>query len=198
MRSLRAELEGLTIKDEKGRIHVTDPETVDKALKLIELYAAYYERYTEHVPRVSKLSIPHFYRAVALAAEYGITLEELVARQFKSMSRYGIFRANCIDSKNMLEASLKSSDIILDELGRYKANIELYNSRTKLYGSELALRDSTNEFSPLFRAVMAHKLGLKEVVSAYYDAALVEYRTTPIAKEVFAGELGFFHPADVS
>ena len=196
MLNIEAELNGLELKDEKGRVHVADPELVAMALQVIELYKIFHEKYTGHAARVSRASIVYFYRAAVLAKGLKISPEELVARQFKSMSRIGIYRPTCISSADLLEESFKTSDVRLDELRRYKANIELYNSRTTLYGSELALRDSTNEFSPLFRVVMAHKLGLKEIVDAYYDDAVVEYQTTPVAKEVFQGDLSFLHPAD--
>jgi hypothetical protein len=197
MPDLETELASLEIRDDKGRIHVADPVVVSNALKIIELYKVYHEKYTDQPPRISYKSLLHFYKAALLAVSKDISVEELVARQFKRMSQIGVYRTNCIDSEKMLDESLKTVDLTLDELRRYQANIELYTSRTKLYGSELALRDSTNEFSPLFRVVMAYKLGLKETIDAYYAAALTEYQTSPIAKEVFKGELGFFNPADI-
>lgn len=198
MLDYRTELTHLELRDSDGRFHVASEAEVDKALKLIEMYKTHYEMYTGAQPRISQKSLKHFYGAVLLAAEKGLSIEELAAYQFRSMSRIGVYQTSAIDSRLLLEHALADSNVTSDALGRYRANIALFEARSKLYGPQLAVTDMTNDFTPLFRSVMAHRLQIPDVVRFCYAAAVAEYHTNPVAKELFASDLGFLHPDDVA
>lgn len=197
MRDLRTELEHVELRDESGRIHVASPFFIDLALEIYELYKLHYQRLTGYPARIGRASVKRFYSAAVLCHEKKLSPEEFVTYQFKTMTAVGVYQPTLLDSRDSLERAQAMSHVKLDELGRYRANLELYVARAKLYGPELAIRDSTNDFSALFRAVMAHRLGLTDVVAKYYSAALDEYRATQVSKELFAGELGFFNPSDI-
>lgn len=188
----------LDTRDDQGRFHVPDPELIETARAVArEFYAqaqALAEKNDKQYPRPSNKYAVHFYRAAELCRELALTPVEYVAIQLGYMAENGAIWPNGIANKAPFDQERNTRENRnLVALRRYGAQLDLFSARSKLYGPRLALKDPANDFSPLFRCVMARRNGLDDIQDRYIAEAVLELEATPVASELFDGELEFIH-----
>ena len=185
MFNLRATLEGLSIVDDDGRHHTARPQVVDVAVQIADLYVRECSRMAGRYERISEKSAPFLYKAAQLCLDLGKTPSEFVAVQLRGMLSSGQLWIRALASPHLHQEGASNGDVTLDAVAYYKAQLALFNDRSRLYGPTFALEDTANEFSPLFRWVLARDLGLTELAKAYAEAAHSELLTNPVARDVF-------------
>ena len=189
MIDLKEQLEGLDIVEE-GRHHVADPKLVNLAVRIAELYTDGCTQAIGHSQKFGVRSLKHLYNAAKLCDSYGETPELFVAKQIRGMLKYSKLWVNALASAAVHTSSEEDSNITLDSIRYYKSQLALFGARSRLYGPALAIEDEANDFSPLFRYVLASDLGLKHVADSYATAALKELSNNPVAKDIFGHRVG--------
>lgn len=186
MINLRQTLEGLELKDDAGRHITARPEIVDLALRIADLYASECLRTVGRHQRFTSDNAKHLYKAALLCNDLEETPEVFVATQMRGMLSSGQLWLSSLSSPRVHNNSKAFiGDVTLDAVAYYKAQLALFNDRSRLYGPTLAVEDLSNEFSPLFRWVLAHDLGLTDLASALLEDARNELLSNPIARDVF-------------
>lgn len=184
MLKLREELEALDIfEDDKHK--TADPRLVDLAVRIAELYEVGVTQAVGTSQRLTRRSLHHLYNAAKLCDQYGETPELFVAKQIRGMLKFSKLWVNALASATIHQAVDDDSNVKLDSIRYYKAQLALFDARSRLYGPALAVEDEANDFSPLFRFVLASDLGVKHVADAYETAARQELANNPVARDVF-------------
>ena len=186
--NIKAALETLELKDDKGRHIAPRPGMVELAQEIHDHFVIGYQQYTGKEAPLSKRHATAFYKAALLCHSRKEDPKVFVVKQLRGMATTGKFFPRLIYSEVITDAGDDGSDIKLDIIRHYKAQLALFDSRCKLYGPLNALTDEANDFSPLFRYVVAHEYGMKALASTYAAAALQELQHTPSAREVFGDD----------
>lgn len=189
-------LEELTIQDAEGRYRTPDPVLVELARRIFKLYVGRMESLAKKTGRRaarpgSKHAL-HFYRAAELCQELGLEAAEYVDIQVQYMSTSGSFWPNAIASRvpfELQQSDRQSRDLVA--LRRYKAQLDLLEARVRLYGPRSALKDPANDFTPLFRCVIARREGFDDIERRYLSQAMIELESNPVAREIFPEEVAF-------
>ena len=183
----------LEITDEDGNYHVPNPAICLVAVKLYELWPIMGGIYLQRVPSVKAKDGICFYRAAAICVELGLVPEVYIHRVFEGMARVGQYWPKLICSRRMLELGSEPDATRRErDLAHYQSQVYLFNARAPIYGTVPLLSDDTVAFTPLFRCVMGHVSGAKELAMKYKDAARLELAAVPVAREVFADQIPEF------
>ncbi len=183
--NIKAALETLELKDEHGRHIAPRPTLIDLAQELHDTFVTLYPQYVGGAAPLSKKHATAFYRAAVLCHSRKEDPQVFVTKQLRGMAVTGKFYPKLIYSEAMTDAGDDGGDIKLDVIRHYKAQLALFDSRCKLYGPLNALTDRANDFSPLFKYVVAQEYGMKALASTFAAVALQELLNTPSAREVF-------------
>lgn len=186
MRSqLQQLLEHVLLRDDDGRVFTAKPDIVQLAVRIGDLFTEECLRMTGRAQRITAANVVHVYKAAQLCRELGETPEVFVATQLRGMIERNQPWLTALGSTRVHEDSLAMRNVTLDAVLYYKAQLELFNARSRLYGPVLATEDASNDFSPLFRYILAEDLKLSHVAAAYEAAARRELLSNPVARDVF-------------
>lgn len=188
-RTIRICLEHLELKDEAGRFITARPHLVELALRIAELYQEGCRQIKVGAQPINRRNIIHLYNAAVLCESCQETPELFVATQLRGMLQFSKLWVNSLASRLIHDTAKSQVDIKVEAIRYYKAQLALFDLRCRLYGPALALEDEANDFSPLFRYVIAHDLGLTHVADAYASAAKTELTNNPVARDVFGNRL---------
>jgi hypothetical protein len=181
----------LDVVDADGSHHVADRETAELAFRILRQYEAMRPIYVPGIARVSKTHYPVFYRAAELCKRRGMTAEAFVKTQLEGMAMLGTFWPSAIASEKFERTLTDHNRSGVRSARHYLSQLHIFAERSRLDGPHLVLADDTIQFTPLFRAVMAAKYDLDDIVEANRTAALRELEGVPLAKEIFKGMLEF-------
>lgn len=181
--------DSLTIIDEKGQYHVPKPQLIKLAEQILELFIQRRPNYVPGHVRVPRQTLIQFYWAAQKCYDQGISAEVYIDRQLERMARIGQFWPQAIAAE--LSAYDSDRKDPLYGIHFYRTQINLFVERGKIFGECVAISDTNNDFSPLFRCVMANKLGLSDVVNRFYLDAKFELAALPIASEIFGESVDF-------
>lgn len=186
----------LELTDSQGRFDVVDPELAKLAHQIFNEFSAQRQELAKASGKVAAQVSPkhavHFYRAAELCREMDMNPIEYVALQLEHMAASGKFWPQGIANKEAFRnRESQQQERTLMALRAYRAQLDLFKARERMFGARLALIDEANDFSPLFRCVMARRHNVDAVEAKYALQAVLELDQKPIAAEVFAGELGF-------
>ena len=184
--------------DDEGMHHVPDPLQAALAEEILDWFVKLRPQYVPGRVTIPKKSLPHFYRAAEICSQRGQTPALYVRQQLDGMAVVGTFWPTAIANENIAEEAGTADAANIYSVLRYKAQLDLFHSRVRLYGPILAIRDKGNPFTPLLRCVLAHEYGLTEVVDDYRDAALVELDSIPMATQVFENRIDFLYDEAVA
>lgn len=173
------------LRDDAGRVITARPAVVELAVRIAELFTEECTRMTGSARRFTESNVIHLYKAAQLCEELGETPEVFVATQLRGMLERNQLWINALSSARVHHDSLAAKNVTLDAVLYYKAQLELFSARTRLYGPVLAIEDDSNDFSPLFRYILAEDLGLSHVAAACAAAARRELLSNPAARDVF-------------
>jgi hypothetical protein len=131
----------------------------------------------------------HFIAAAKLRRELGIPAEQFVAQQVDALMYHGnVWPAGLTTMKAAESAGQLEMPVPQQTVQRYIAQLGLLQDRRKLYSTLTALRDTVNDFTPLFRYCIAMTLGSTEafaLAEQYRAAASIELKECPYLKDVF-------------
>lgn len=185
MPNLEQILGHVLLRDDDGRVFTARPEIVTLAVRIAELFTEESIRMTGRAQRITAANAVHVYKAAQLCHELGETPEVFVATQLRGMIEKHQMWLTALGSPRVHQDSLSARNVTLDAVLYYKAQLELFNARSRLYGPVLATEDDSNDFSPLFRYVIAVDLGLDCVAASCADRARRELLSNPAARDVF-------------
>jgi hypothetical protein len=181
-------IDSLAIRSEDGSYHVPDPVVAERAERILTLFTELAPVYVGRRIRVNDRDLVYFYRAAGLCAEAGMDPRDYVRAVLDGMAKTGKCFPRAIGSVTMLRATRSGPAEIQDQaLARYRAELALYEDREPLYGPEI-LADDSQPFSALFRACMAIRLGLDEIVAKYRSGAQAELRLSRVAPDLFGAD----------
>jgi len=184
-------IDHIEIIDSQGRHHIPDPELVELAEELMNLFVELRKTYVSGTARIAKKDYVKFYKAARLCRLREQSPGEFVKAQLDGMAVLGKFWPALIASEK-ISGSIRTYQVSdTHSARRYKSQLICFQRWAKIYGYRETLEDQTVHLTPLFRAVMANKLGFPEIVKRYRDGAIMELKATPVANEAFAGELEF-------
>lgn len=186
--NIRKALETLELKDDRGRHISAKPGMMDLAQQICEHFIAAYPQYVGGEAPIAKRHAVAFYKAAVLCHNRKEDPKVFVIKQLRGMAVIGKFYPRLIYSEVVTDAGDDGSDVKLDIIRHYKAQLALFDSRCKLYGPLNALTDEANDFSPLFRYVVANEYGIKALADTLVEAARKELLHTPSAGEVFGDD----------
>lgn len=189
MYDVREALTHLELKDDQGRFVTADPRIVDLALRILELFQEGCRKAVGSTQLITRKNVAYIYKAAKLCDEYGETPELFVAKQLRGMLQFSKLWINGLASPLIHRTVEEAADVKLEAVRYYKSQLALFESRRRLYGPSLALEDEANDFSPLFRYVIANELGLQHVADAYREDAKLELAKNPVARDVFGNRL---------
>lgn len=184
-------LDSIELVDEDGRFHVPLPKFVELGERILDLFMELRSRYTHGKTRVSKKAYVQFYKAAILCEEQGLAPEQFVEQQLNGMARIGKFWPSAIASPKFAALAPDPNILWVRMIRHYKSQLKMFSDRSMIYGPRLTLEDGTNQFTPLFRAVMANEYGFHDIVREHFGAAQHELVTVPVAREVFGNLVGF-------
>jgi len=182
---LATELELLELRDGAGRMTVAKPDMLRLAIQIAEVTQRIWPSYVGAPARFSRKHIPVLYKAALLATEQGLSAEAFVTQQIAGMARLSKFWLSSLASPVYSNDTLNADELKLLQLRSYKAQLALFSSRCMLYGPLLAIRDQANEFSALFRFVLATEYKLPEIAERYRQAAIDEWHSSTAAQDLF-------------
>jgi hypothetical protein len=140
---------------------------------------------TGSAQRITAANVVHLYKAAQLCKELEETPEVFVATQLRGMLERNQLWLTALGSPRIHQDSLSARNVTLDAVLYYKAQLELFTARSRLYGPALAVEDDSNDFSPLFRYILAEDLKLPHIADACRAAARRELLSNPAARDVF-------------
>lgn len=185
MSNIEQLLEHVLLRDDDGRVFTARPEVVQLAVRIAKLFTEECLRMTGKAQRITASNAVHVYKAAQLCRELGETPEVFVATQLRGMLERNQLWLTALGSPRIHQDSLATRNVTLDAVLHYKGQLELFNSRSRLYGPVLAVEDDSNDFSPLFRYILAVDLNLPHVAAAYAERARCELLSNPAARDVF-------------
>jgi hypothetical protein len=183
--SIEQLLEHVTLRDESNRLITARPNIVQLALHIADLYTEECIRMTGSAQRITAANVIHLYKAAQLCKDLGETPEVFVATQLRGMLERNQLWLTALGSPRIHQDSISARNVTLDAVLYYKAQLELFTARSRLYGPVLAVEDDSNDFSPLFRYILAEDLQLPHVAAACRAAARRELLSNPAARDVF-------------
>jgi len=183
--NLATELELLEWRDDAGRMSVTRPHLCVLALRIYDTLQQLWPVYVGAAVKLSKKHIPVLYKSAVLADEQGISAEAFVTQQLAGMARKSKFWLSSLASKTYSQDQPVSGELKLLQLRSYKSQLALFTSRCMLYGPQLAIRDRANDFSALFRFVLATEYGLTEIADSLRKDACLEWSASTAAQDLF-------------
>ncbi len=193
--------EGLTIFDDNGHPHVTDPVVCELALQIEQAYCALAAKYNATCRTVARKYWPAVYKAALLCQQ--LDYEPLF---FTKIQVDGMLCAN--STRNLILPKLLSSEkwiykssadaevLSAEQTNKYAAELELVKCRGALFGVEAVLRDEETPISSLTRVTLAwaHEPRLVGVIAKYVRGARADYMTSHLAQTFFASyDLGFLN-----
>lgn len=182
---IQQELDHLEVRDAANRLRTPDPAVVAYALEMVEALKRQWPMYVGAPLRLAKTHIQVLYKAALLGASLSKTPAEFVDTQLSGMAKRQKFWLSSLASPSYSEAALSDDDLKLLQLRSYKAQLALFSNRCTLYGPHLAIRDTANDFSPLFRYVLACEYGERDIADHLAESALTEWQASAAAKELF-------------
>ncbi len=181
----------LELIDEDGHYHVPDSELVQIASDLLEAFNKAYPRFIRDKRiMVSNKNLIYFYKAAELARELKETPSQYVEIQLRAMSEYQLFYVTAFANRDM-HIKANTNNVTIDHVRFYKAQLELFKERVLLYGPRSAIMDESNQFTPLFRCIMANIHGFNDLVNIHKKLAIDELASRPIAQSAFGDLLTF-------
>ena len=184
MRDAHGKLAAMQLTDDRGCRHVADPQVVDTAVSLIDLF----EQLTGK--SATKASLKHFYAAAQRCIDEGRSPEDFVRQQVRGMQNAGTVWPTCIN-KEYATGDEAAAQLSLRHIRAYESMLQTLEDRCRLYGPREVLEDPTVQFSPLFRAVMANAHQLKDLADRYRADAINERLSRPEADQLFGDLLRF-------
>ena len=169
-----------------GQYRAVTPE-VEKVVAVVQAtFLAARSAYLPHAPmRASKRDKDHFLQAAFLIRKLGVDPAEFTQRQVDAMAITGSIFASGVASKKVADRQ-PSKDVIRSEsLAHYQAQYLLFKQLIPHYTAYQILMDPVHQFSPLFRACVALRLGLPTVVLKYREPAMCELTVNPVIRELF-------------
>jgi len=193
---------GLTIFDDNGHPHVTDPVVCELALQIEQSYCALAAKYNQP-PRVARIYWPIVYKAALLCQQLGYEPLFFTKIQVDGMlcanSTRNLIMPKLLASERWIYKSSADAAVLSAEVtNRYTAELELVKCRGDIFGMEAALRDEETPISPLTRVILAwaHEPRLIGVIAKYVRQAQSDYTTSGLAQTFFASyDLGFLNVA---
>jgi hypothetical protein len=182
MAGISSWFDDLEIK-ENGRLHVPEQGLIDLALKLLELYIDNAPSYSAGRP--SRRDAIFFYKAAEIVKSRGLTPEEFITQRLRRMAELNLLWPRAIAGEVFDESEQTNNARSLERIRHYKAQLDLFENRSSLYGSENAVRDMSNPFSPVVRYYLAKKLGLDDVMKSFEALAKDELLASREARETF-------------
>ncbi len=179
---------GLDLVDDKKRHWVPKPDLVELADAICEAYIAQRPQFVPGRVTIPKASLKQFYDAAQLCRAEGLTAEQYVYRALQAMSLTGNFWPSGIAKQR--EVELTHHQQWSETISSYTARIANCNARLKIYDPRLLVADEQLDITPLMRFVLARDLGMTDLMARYKQAALMEYRGSPAAAELFQGLKG--------
>jgi len=178
----------LTLKDERGRHHVPDPEVAEIAVRLLGAFTALAPSFAGRAIRVAAKDLPYFYKAAEHAHREGISPEDYARRQLEAMLTHNAMWPRAIASTTLWESHKEySSEQRIT--ARYRSQLLLFSHLEPIYGARCVLEDPTTELSPLMRVVLCRTFDLPELIHGYERDAALELAATPLARELFDEEV---------
>lgn len=184
--------DSIDLVDEKGRYCVPDPELVSLGEQIIDCYKLLRPSYTPGRVSIPKKAYVKFYQAAKLCRRRRQTAEEFVKGQLDGMAQEGNFWPTAIACEKYGQTASDHNMSYVKKVRHYKSQLDLFNRCSSIYGARSTIADRVAQFSPLFRYYVAMKSGFEDIAEEYRDAAALEYRANPSARDVF-GDIGSFN-----
>jgi len=173
-----------------GQYRAVTPHVEWLVRTIRETYLVARKGYISHAPlRASKAADDHFLQTAFLVQKLGVDPVEFTLRQVAAMAETGNIFPNGLHSLKVYDRQPKAETITTDSLASYTAQNNLLHGLRTLFTLQQAISDPMNQFSPLFRACVALRLGLTEVASRHRDEAKRELALNPVMRTLFPKEV---------
>ncbi len=183
------DFDNLDLVDERGRFCVPEPELVELAERILELYRQLRPNYAPGKVTVPKKALKQFYLAAKLCRRRRQTPEEFVTGQLEGMAQEGSFWPNAIACEKYGKTSQDHNILYVQTVRHYKSQLDTFKKCSSIYGPRLTLLDKVNQFTPLVRYWLAMKHGFEDIAAEYRESAKLEYQAKPAARDAF-GDMG--------
>lgn len=129
----------------------------------------------------------HFISAAQLCQQFKETPEVFIATTMGYLAKSGaqFFPQALGSSKVAVKARARSVRPSLVSEGRYRSQLDRFGIVSRFCGAAETLRHFSGEFSPLLRFYLASYHGVPDVMDEVREAARDEFRSDPVASEVF-------------
>lgn len=136
------------------------------------------------------MNLDPYLKAARLCKELGDEPSVFTMRQIQEMAERGVWFPEALASEWVLAAADDKAPVKTGEaLGWYKFQLAVFEARIKLFTVRMALEDTVNPFSPLFRYVIAMKYGHTDIADRFVTDARLELAAHPIARQIFGEEV---------
>lgn len=174
------------VTDGDGAYLVADARLCGIAVRIAEAVEQLWPTYTGTQAHIRSLKyVPVLYKAAQLADSWGQSPEQFATQQLAGMARLSKFWLKSLASEKYRDTQPKEEDLNLLQLRLYKSQLAVFMSRCKLYGPLLAIKDRANEFTVLFRYVLATEYGLLDIADQLHGGACLEWASSPAAQNLF-------------